>query len=56
MFGKLATDNDKVLASLRKAYDLAEENKKYGISNFLQDRITAHDKHAWMIKSFIKRV
>ena len=56
MFSKIAVDNDKVLASLRKAYDLAEENKKYGISNFLQDRLTAHDKHAWMIKSFIKRI
>lgn len=54
MMSRLADDNTKVLASLTKAYDAAEKEKKYGISNFLQDRITAHDKWAWMIKSHIK--
>jgi len=54
MIKKLAADNDKVLASLTKAYELAEKNKKYGISNFLQDRITAHEKHGWMLRSFTK--
>ena len=54
MFKKLSDDNDKVLASLNKAYETAESAKKYGISNFLQDRITAHEKHGWMIRSFIK--
>lgn len=54
MLSKLSSDNEKVLASLTKAYELAESAKKYGISNFLQDRITAHEKHGWMLKSFKK--
>ena len=54
MIKKLSSDNEKVLSSLYKAYELAEKEKKYGISNFLQDRITAHDKHGWMLRSFIK--
>lgn len=54
MIKKLSDDNDKVLASLNKAYETAESAKKYGISNFLQDRITAHEKHGWMLRSFIK--
>lgn len=54
MINKLAADNEKVLASLTKAYELAEKNKKFGISNFIQDRITAHEKHGWMLRSFKK--
>ena len=54
MLKKLEADNQKVLASLVKAYDLAEDAKKHGISNFIQDRITAHEKHGWMLRSFIK--
>ena len=54
MIKKLSADNDKVLVSLIKAYELAEQNKKFGISNFLQDRITAHEKHGWMLRSFTK--
>lgn len=54
MIRKLSDDNDKVLITLNKAYEAAESAKKYGISNFLQDRITAHEKHGWMLRSFIK--
>lgn len=54
MIKKLSKDNEKVLVSLQTAYDLAEKNKKHGISNFLQDRITAHEKHGWMLRSFTK--
>jgi starvation-inducible DNA-binding protein len=54
MLKKLEEDNKKVLASLLNAYELAEKAKKHGISNFLQDRITAHEKHGWMLRSFIK--
>lgn len=50
----LEEDNKKVLISLHKAYMLAEKNMKHGISNFIQDRITAHEKHGWMLRSFTK--
>ena len=54
MISRLAADNERVLASLNRAYEIAEKNKKYGVSNILQDRITAHEKHGWMLRSFIK--
>lgn len=44
MISRLKEDNDKVLITLNKAYDLAEKSSKFGISNFIQDRITAHEK------------
>lgn len=54
MVSKLANDNERVLASLNRAYALAERDRKFGISNFIQDRITTHEKHGWMLRSFIK--
>jgi starvation-inducible DNA-binding protein len=54
MITKLKDDNEKVLDTLTKAYELAEEAKKYGISNLIQDRIETHEKHGWMLRSIIK--
>jgi starvation-inducible DNA-binding protein len=54
MLSNMADDNQKVLESLHKAYMLAEKNMKHGISNYIQDRITAHEKHGWMLRSFKK--
>lgn len=54
MLTKLSADNQLVIDSLTKAYNLAEVNKKPGLSNFLQDRIDIHEKHGWMLRSFIK--
>lgn len=54
MFKQLSADNIKVIESLTIAYSQAEKDKKFGVSNFLQDRITAHEKHGWMIRSHIK--
>jgi starvation-inducible DNA-binding protein len=51
MVVNLIAANDKVLSSLIECYEMAEEAKEYGLSNFLQDRITAHKKHGWMLKS-----
>lgn len=54
MVSKLQSDNEKVIASLRKAYKLAEANDTPGLSNFLQDRIDIHWKHNWMLKAILK--
>jgi len=54
MISRLMNDNQRVLKSLNEAYETADAQKKYGISNILQDRITAHEKHGWMLRSFIK--
>ena len=54
MAKKLEEDNVRVIASLTKAYELAEKNKKCGFANFLQDRIDKHEKHGWMLRSIAK--
>ena len=54
MFASLNNDNDIVLLTLTKAYQKAEELGHLGISNFLQDRLTAHEKHGWMLRATIK--
>jgi starvation-inducible DNA-binding protein len=54
MLNMLKRDNDVFLATLIAAYDEAEKANEFGISNFLQDRIQAHEKHAWMLRSFTK--
>ena len=54
MIANLYSDNLKVLATLTQAYEDAEEEKQFGISNYLQDRITAHEKHGWMLKALTK--
>jgi starvation-inducible DNA-binding protein len=54
MMTKLTTDNATVIDQLTKTQALAEQNKKMGLANFLQDRIDAHEKHGWMLRSIIK--
>lgn len=51
MSKNLYNENNKVLASLMLGYKMAEDSGELGISNFLQDRIQAHQKHAWFLRS-----
>lgn len=54
MLVNLRIDNDRLLASLYQAYDEAEKEINFGISNHIQDRIEKHEKHAWMLRSLTK--
>jgi len=54
MMTKLTTDNGTMIEQLTKTQALAEENNKMGLANFLQDRIDAHEKNGWMLRSIIK--
>lgn len=54
MIGVLYDDNQKILADLVSCYNLAERYSKFGISNFIQGRIEAHEKHAWMLRSMMR--
>lgn len=56
MLTKLAASNDLVRASLYDAHRAAEAANERGVVNFLEDRIDAHDKLSWMIKSHLKQV
>lgn len=49
----LYSDNRQLIATLLQAYKDAESAGELGISNFLQDRITAHEKHGWFLRATI---
>jgi len=52
MFARLARDNDVVIKSLYIAREAADKIGAFGTVNYLEDRISTHEKHAWMLKSF----
>lgn len=54
MVKSLMDANSMVLASLMLSYRDADVASELGLANFLQDRIAAHQKHAWMLKATLK--
>lgn len=54
MITTLISDNEKVVASLEFACDRAGRLKDLAIQNLLIDRIDAHKKALWMLKSLAK--
>ena len=46
--------NQEVIASLTKAFSLAQKNNKQGLCNFLAERIDTHEKHDWMLRVSLK--
>ena len=54
MIKNIVEQNTLMLETLKKTYSMAEEEKQIGIANFLQDRIQAHEKHGWMLRSITK--
>jgi starvation-inducible DNA-binding protein len=53
MFRTLMSDNQMTIISLMQAYQKADAQTELGVSNFLQDRIAAHQKHGWMLKAIL---
>ena len=54
MMTRLLHENNILRASLLTAYTTADTTGEVGIANFLQDRIQAHEKHSWMLRSIVK--
>jgi len=54
MMQELHRDNEIILNHLNECYDISEAAKQYGISNFIAERMDAHNKHQWMIRSILK--
>jgi starvation-inducible DNA-binding protein len=54
MFGKLITDNQIILETLKTAFSLADNFNEQGLADYIAGRIDAHKKHDWMLKSIIK--
>lgn len=55
MLNKLLTDSKLVLDSLEVAYEYAEANHEHATSNFLAERMGAHKKHEWQLRSTLKQ-
>jgi starvation-inducible DNA-binding protein len=53
MVAQLRMVNETVLTSLQIAYKACGETE-LGLANFLQDRINAHKKHAWMLRATLE--
>jgi starvation-inducible DNA-binding protein len=54
MVSNLYMDNVKVIDSLNAVRDIAEKYSERGLVNFLEGRLDAHKKHAWMLKATMK--
>lgn len=51
MINDLLVDSEKCVKIFKMVYDLAEREGKHGLSNFLAERMDAHDKHSWMLRA-----
>jgi DNA-binding ferritin-like protein len=51
MLRQLYDDNEIVIASLERSYELAEMNHEHSISNFLAERDGIHKKYRWFLRS-----
>lgn len=54
MIAELYEDNSKMLMLLNEIFPIANETNQ-GIANFIAERIDAHGKHGWMLRSILKK-
>jgi starvation-inducible DNA-binding protein len=54
MIEELLQNNDQLLNLLNECFAVAEQENQQGIANFIAERIDAHQKHGWMLRSFLK--
>ena len=54
MFAELLSDNGKMIDLFNICFKSAEEENKQGIANFIAERLDAHEKHSWMLRSILK--
>lgn len=54
ILGTIITNNSLVISAITSALDSAKIERLFDIENFLAERLDAHNKHAWMLKSLEK--
>jgi len=54
MIEELLANNDQMIELLNQCFAEAEQENQQGIANFIAERIDAHGKHGWMLRSFLK--
>ena len=55
MFAELYEDNARMIELLNHCFSSATQENKQGIANFIAERLDAHEKHQWMIRSVLKK-
>lgn len=55
MLQELCEDNERMIALLNQTFASAEAENKQGIANFIAERLDAHEKLCWMLKSTLKK-
>jgi starvation-inducible DNA-binding protein len=53
MVQELLSDSDKMVKILKLCFDIATAHGEDGLANFLAERMDAHRKHSWMLRSTI---
>ena len=54
MIEELLANNQQMIELLNETFAAAEQENQQGIANFVAERIDAHGKHGWMLRSFLK--
>ncbi len=53
MVNQLLQDHDTLIRNARRSGKIAEEHDDQGSQDLLAERMTAHEKHAWMLRSLL---
>jgi starvation-inducible DNA-binding protein len=56
MFRNLYNDNETFIGELNAVHELAAAEKRYGLINFIEDRLDFHSKMHWQIRAFIVKL
>jgi starvation-inducible DNA-binding protein len=54
MISRLLDDNEKMIKILKMTYKESEAASEFGFSNFIAERLEAHYKHGWQLRSTLK--
>lgn len=54
MVKELLDDSDLMVGIMKNVFDLATELGEDGLANFAAERMDAHQKHSWMLRSTLK--
>lgn len=54
MLEELYSNNEQMIGLLNQTFAVAESENQEGIANFIAERLDAHGKHSWMLRSFLK--
>ena len=55
MMAELLRDTETYITFLNECFAVATEENQQGIANFIAERLDAMNKHAWMIRSILKK-